>query len=93
MLILSILGECHLNTSITHIVNEMIIFIHLFAFSLIKEEINRPKYSKLLQHPFIQRGERSHTDVATYVVDVLETMEQHGITPFTTNQPAENWFD
>lgn len=61
--------------------------------SLIKEECNRPKYSKLLQHPFIQRGERSYTDVATYVSDVLETMAFHGITPFTTNQPAECWLD
>lgn len=65
---------------------------HLF-FSLIKEESNRPKYSRLLQHPFIQNGERSPTDVASYVVDILETMELHGITPFTTNQPAESWFD
>lgn len=62
-------------------------------FSLIKEESNRPKYSKLLQHPFIQRGERSYTDVATYVSDVLETMVFNGITPFTTNQPAECWLD
>lgn len=62
-------------------------------FSLIKEESHRPKYSKLLQHPFIQRGERSHTDVAAYVSNVLEVMEKHGITPFTTNQPAESWFD
>lgn len=62
-------------------------------FSLIKEESYRPKYSKLLQHPFIQRGEKSHTDVATYVGDVLETMAMHGITQFTTNQPSECWLD
>lgn len=63
------------------------------TFSLIKEEINRPKYSKLLQHSFILRGEKSHTDVATYVSDILETMSFLGITPFTTDQPAECWFD
>lgn len=40
--------------------------------------------------PFIQRGERSHTDVAAYVVDVLESMEKDGITQFTTNQQAES---
>lgn len=63
--------------------------------SLIKEESDRPKYSKLLQHPFIQRGERSHTDVAIYVSGVLENMEYHGITMFTTNDylPAQSWFD
>ncbi|KAJ6636149.1 Dual specificity mitogen-activated protein kinase kinase 2 [Pseudolycoriella hygida] len=62
---------------------------------LIKEESDRPKYSKLLQHPFIQRGERSHTDVAVYVSGVLENMEYHGITMFTTNDylPAQSWFD
>lgn len=62
-------------------------------FSLIKEESNRPKYSKLLQHPFIQRGEKSHTDVASYVSDILEEMAENGITAFTTDQPAECWFD
>lgn len=61
--------------------------------SLIKEEKDRPKYAKLLQHPFIQRGERSHTDVASYVNNILDSMKNNGITPFTTNQPAENWFD
>lgn len=65
----------------------------LSIFSLIKEESNRPKYSKLLQHPFIQRGERSYTDVATYVCEILETMQLHGITPFTADQPAECWFE
>lgn len=61
--------------------------------SLIKEEKDRPKYSKLLQHPFIQRGEQSHTDVAVYVAVILEEMERNGITPFTTNEPAECWYD
>ena len=65
----------------------------LSILSLIKEESNRPKYSKLLQHPFIQRGERSYTDVATYVSDILQTMTLHGITCFTTDEPAECWFE
>lgn len=64
-------------------------FVDFVNTCLIKEESHRPKYSKLLQHPFIQRGERSHTDVAAYVCDTLEEMEQLGISPFTTNQPAE----
>lgn len=66
---------------------------NLLVYSLIKDESLRPKYSKLLQHPFIQRGEKSHTDVAAYVGDILESMANNGITPFTTNQPAERWFD
>ncbi|XP_055706669.1 dual specificity mitogen-activated protein kinase kinase 4-like [Phlebotomus papatasi] len=66
-------------------------FVAFVNTCLIKDESNRPKYSKLLQHPFIQRGERSHTDVAAYVSDVLESMANNGITPFTTNQPAECW--
>ncbi|KAG4075399.1 hypothetical protein HA402_015052 [Bradysia odoriphaga] len=70
-------------------------FVDFVNTCLIKEESDRPKYSKLLQHPFIQRGERSHTDVAVYVSGVLENMEYHGITMFTTNDylPAQSWFD
>uniref|UniRef100_A0A336MH04 mitogen-activated protein kinase kinase n=2 Tax=Culicoides sonorensis TaxID=179676 RepID=A0A336MH04_CULSO len=68
-------------------------FVDFVNTCLIKEEKDRPKYAKLLQHPFIQRGERSHTDVASYVSNILDSMANNGITPFTTNQPAENWFD
>ncbi|XP_063696002.1 dual specificity mitogen-activated protein kinase kinase 4 [Culicoides brevitarsis] len=68
-------------------------FVDFVNTCLIKEEKDRPKYPKLLQHPFIQRGERSHTDVASYVNNILDSMANNGITPFTTNQPAENWFD
>lgn len=65
-------------------------FVEFVNTCLIKEESLRPKYSKLLQLPFIQRGERSRTDVAAYVGDILESMENDGITQFTTNQPAES---
>jgi mitogen-activated protein kinase kinase 4 len=61
--------------------------------SLIKEESNRPKYSKLLLHPFIEIGEKSHIDVAAYVSQILESMANNGITQFTMNQPAECWTD
>lgn len=61
--------------------------------SLIKDESLRPKYSKLLQHPFILSAEQSRTDVAAYVTDTLESMAAQGITPFTFNQPAECWID
>lgn len=65
-------------------------FVDFVNTCLIKNESERPKYSRLLQMPFIQRGERSHTDVAAYVTDILESMENDGITEFTTNQPAES---
>ncbi|XP_055382859.1 dual specificity mitogen-activated protein kinase kinase 4 [Condylostylus longicornis] len=65
-------------------------FVEFVNTCLIKDESERPKYSKLLQMPFIQRGERSLTDVSAYVTDVLESMEMDGITQFTTNQPAES---
>ena len=69
------------------------LFLTLIFNSLIKDEKDRPKYAKLLTHPFIQRAERSHTDVAAYITDILESMANNGITPFTTNQPAECWYN
>lgn len=63
-------------------------FVEFVNTCLIKEEINRPKYSKLLQHPFIQRGEQSNTDVSSYVSDILQAMVLNGITPYTADQPA-----
>lgn len=55
-------------------------FIYCFIFSLIKEETHRPKYSKLLQHPFILQGEktRASSDVAAYITDILESMANNG---------------
>ena len=61
-------------------------FVDFVNTCLIKHESERPKYSRLLEMPFIERGERSHTDVAAYVTDILESMESDGITQFTTNQ-------
>ncbi|XP_013108655.1 dual specificity mitogen-activated protein kinase kinase 4 [Stomoxys calcitrans] len=65
-------------------------FVEFVNTCLIKNESERPKYDRLLQMPFILRGERSNTDVAAYVTDILEAMENDGITQFTTNQPAES---
>ncbi|XP_073841141.1 dual specificity mitogen-activated protein kinase kinase 4 [Musca autumnalis] len=65
-------------------------FVEFVNTCLIKNESERPKYDRLLQMPFILRGERSNTDVAAYVTDILEAMESDGITQFTTNQPAES---
>lgn len=55
--------------------------------SLIKEENQRPKYNKLLEHPFIRRSEESQVDVAAYIGGILDNMANNGVTPFTTNQP------
>jgi len=55
--------------------------------SLIKEETQRPKYNKLLEHPFIRKAEESTIDVAAYISGVLDNMANNGVTPFTTNQP------
>ncbi|XP_055641394.1 dual specificity mitogen-activated protein kinase kinase 4 isoform X2 [Toxorhynchites rutilus septentrionalis] len=66
-------------------------FVNFVNTCLIKDEKDRPKYGKLLLHPFIQRAEKSHTDVSAYVGEVLESMANNGITPFTTNLPAERW--
>lgn len=55
--------------------------------SLIKEETQRPKYNKLLEHPFIRRSDDASIDVAAYVSGILDSMANNGITAFTMNQP------
>uniref|UniRef100_A0A182K6N8 mitogen-activated protein kinase kinase n=1 Tax=Anopheles christyi TaxID=43041 RepID=A0A182K6N8_9DIPT len=66
-------------------------FVNFVNTCLIKDERDRPKYGRLLQHAFIQHAEKSDTDVAAYVSEVLESMANNGITQFTTNLPAEGW--
>ncbi|CRL08063.1 CLUMA_CG020844, isoform A [Clunio marinus] len=67
-------------------------FCNFVNTCLIKEETNRPKYKTLLQHPFILLHEQLqpyvHPEVASYVVNTLESMANCGITQFTTDQPA-----
>lgn len=58
-----------------------------FFCSLIKEELQRPKYNRLLEHPFIRRSASSNVDVARYVSEVLDKMAADGTTMFTTDQP------
>lgn len=65
----------------------------LFIFSLIKEETQRPKYNKLLEHPFIKGIDTSRAEVAAHVCEILEAMERNGVSPFTTDQPAQAWLD
>lgn len=62
-------------------------------FSLIKEETQRPKYNRLLEHPFIKGIDQSRSDVAEYVCKILDAMERNGVSPFTTDQPAQAWVD
>lgn len=60
-----------------------------FHFSLIKEEMNRPKYKTLLQHPFIKLHETrlpcDQPEIAAYISNVVESMANNGITQFTTD--------
>ncbi|KAL6262329.1 dual specificity mitogen-activated protein kinase kinase 4-like [Pogonomyrmex barbatus] len=62
-------------------------FVNFVNTCLIKEETQRPKYNKLLEHPFIRRAEEATIDVAAYISGVLDNMANNGVTPFTTNQP------
>ncbi|XP_015117407.1 dual specificity mitogen-activated protein kinase kinase 4 isoform X1 [Diachasma alloeum] len=62
-------------------------FVNFVNTCLIKEENQRPKYNKLLEHPFIRRSEESQVDVAAYIGGILDNMANNGVTPFTTNQP------
>jgi len=52
--------------------NEYILF--LFFCSLIKDELQRPKYSRLLQHPFIIRSSKETVDVHGYFSHVFVEM-------------------
>lgn len=62
-------------------------FVDFVNTCLMKDETLRPKYNKLLQHPFILNGEKEEVDVAAYVCDILDAMANNGISAFTTNQP------
>lgn len=66
-------------------------FVTFVNTCLIKEETQRPKYNKLIEHPFIKGIDQSRTDVAEYVCQVLDNMERNGVSPFTTDQPAQAW--
>lgn len=62
-------------------------FVDFVNTCLMKDETLRPKYNKLLQHPFILSGDKEEVDVAAYVCDILDAMANNGISTFTTNQP------
>ncbi|XP_011497566.1 PREDICTED: dual specificity mitogen-activated protein kinase kinase 4-like [Ceratosolen solmsi marchali] len=62
-------------------------FVNFVNTCLIKEETQRPKYNKLLEHPFIRKSEEATIDVAAYISGILDNMANNGVTLFTTNQP------
>lgn len=51
-------------------------FINFLNTCLIKDEKQRPKYNKLLEHPFIKHYAELDVDVASYVCSVLDQMDE-----------------
>jgi len=49
-------------------------FVNFVNTCLIKSEIQRPKYARLLKHPFILRSEAEKVDVKSYFTHVFEAM-------------------
>ena len=45
-----------------------------------KEARQRPKYSKLLQHPFLERSQTEQVDVSAYVNNIFQRIETLGLT-------------
>lgn len=56
-------------------------------FSLIKEETRRPKYNKLLEHPFIRQNDEAESNASLYFGEMINHMEEYGAIMFTMNQP------
>ncbi|VDI40159.1 dual specificity mitogen-activated protein kinase kinase 4-like [Mytilus galloprovincialis] len=50
-------------------------FVHFLNACLTKDEKQRPKYIKLVEHPFIKRHEELEVDVAGYVCNILDQMQ------------------
>ena len=50
-------------------------FINFVNLCLMKDESVRPKYTKLLEHPFIRRSGGELVDVAGYVTTILDRMQ------------------
>lgn len=45
-----------------------------------KEARQRPKYSKLLEHPFLLQSQQEQVDVNSYVDNILQRLEDLGLT-------------
>ena len=50
-------------------------FVNFLNACLTKDEKQRPKYIKLVEHPFIKRHEELEVDVAGYVSNILDKMQ------------------
>lgn len=50
-------------------------FINFVNLCLMKDESVRPKYTKLMEHPFIVSSEAETVDVAGYVTAILDRMQ------------------
>ena len=50
-------------------------FVNFVNTCLIKDELQRPKYTKLLAHPFIKRAEAEVVDMEGFVGGVLDRMD------------------
>ena len=50
------------------------------SISMQKEARQRPKYSKLLQHPFLLRSQSEQVDVSAYVTNIFQRIETLGLT-------------
>uniref|UniRef100_A0A023F424 mitogen-activated protein kinase kinase n=1 Tax=Triatoma infestans TaxID=30076 RepID=A0A023F424_TRIIF len=61
-------------------------FISFVDTCLIKEENQRPKYNKLLVHPFIKKSETSDVNTSQYFSEILDSMLDNG-TIYTMDIP------
>ncbi|XP_027845546.2 dual specificity mitogen-activated protein kinase kinase 4-like isoform X2 [Aphis gossypii] len=62
-------------------------FVNFVNTCLIKEENQRPKYNKLLEHPFIKHSDAESVDVASYISEIMAAMENDGAFMYTMNDP------
>ena len=58
-------------------------FINFVNLCLMKDETVRPKYTKLLEQPFIRRSESEQVDTAAYVNSILDRMQGNQPRPET----------
>ncbi len=65
-------------------------FVNFVNTCLIKDETQRPKYTKLLEHPFIVRSDTEHVEMAEYVRLMLERYEAgEGMDDADSHEPME----
>ncbi|XP_014246708.1 dual specificity mitogen-activated protein kinase kinase 4-like isoform X2 [Cimex lectularius] len=62
-------------------------FISFVDTCLIKDETQRPKYNRLLEHPFIKISENSDVDTSLYFSYILDNMYINETAMFTTDIP------